>query len=99
MHFVFSYDLSIDAGIRRNEVVAQIEGLLPANNFVRRLSTFYIVHVDNVEEWNTILSNMTNLSRGIPETFHFIMSPCTTGGRYNGILPRNEWDAINNLSD
>lgn len=98
MHFVFSYDLSLDSGTRRNEIVNQIEGILPVNNFVRRLSTFYIVHINNVEEWNAILNNMTNYSRGIPENLNFIMSPCVTGGKYNGLLPNNEWDAINNLS-
>lgn len=54
MHFVFSYALSIEAGSRRNDIVDQIEGFLPANNFVRRLSTFYVVHIDTLTEWNTI---------------------------------------------
>lgn len=98
MHFVLSYDLSLEAGARRNEIVSQIESFLPVNNFVRRLSTFYVVHVKSEAEWNVILTNLSNLSRGIPEDFHFIMSPCMTGGRYNGILPKAEWDAINNLS-
>lgn len=98
MHFVLSYDLSLEAGARRNEIVSQIEGFLPANNFVRRLSTFYVVHVNSETEWNAILTNLSNLSRGIPEDLYFIMSPCMTGGRYNGILPKTEWDAINNLS-
>jgi hypothetical protein len=29
---------------------------------------------------------------------HFIMSPLMSGGRYNGILPQDAWDGINERS-
>lgn len=98
MHFVLSYYLPLEEGARRNEIVSKIEGYLPADNYVKRLNTFYVVHINSEAEWNVILTNLSNLSKGIPEDLHFIMSPCMTGGRYNGILPKTEWDAINNLS-
>lgn len=45
MHFVLSYDLSIESGPQRTQIVNQIERILPENNYVRRLSTFYIIIV------------------------------------------------------
>lgn len=97
MHFVLSYDLSIESGPQRTQIVNQIEGILPENNYVRRLSTFYIVHVETNEEWQRILNEMTTLSRNTSQ-LNFIMSPLMSGGMYNGYIPQNQWAAINQLS-
>lgn len=99
MHTVFSYDLQIPAGERRREVENRIEEILQPYRHVHRLTTYYIIHVATQVEWNTLLSRMTALSREIPEVLHFIMSPPTDGGRYNGILPRGDWDEVNEITN
>lgn len=99
MHCIFSYDLQLEAGQRRQEIENQIEGILQQYTpNVRRLSTFFIIHLRNQAEWDTLLDRLSRLSRGIPETFYFILSPIMDGGRYNGILPRGEWDGINAIT-
>lgn len=97
MHFVLSYDLSIAAGVQRDQIVEQIERILPENNFVRRLSTFYIIHIESNNDWQRILDAMTALSRNTPQ-LNFIMSPLMNGGIYNGYIPQDQWAAINQLS-
>lgn len=98
MHFVLSYDLSA-TGERRTELEGRIQTIINPYRHVKRLSTFYIVHVDNNAEWTTIRRQMTDLSQGIPERLHFIMSPLMEGGKYNGILPQGQWDDINVITN
>ncbi len=98
MHTVFSYDLQIPAGTRRQEIESRIEAILQPYTYVRRLTTFYIIHVATEAEWTALLNSLTALSREISETFRFIMSPPMDGGRYNGILARGDWDEINAIT-
>jgi hypothetical protein len=99
MHFVLSYNLEA-SGERLTEIKKQIEDILSPYQHVERLSTFYIIHVDLASEWDTILSRLADLSKKIPERLHFIMSPTmpSDSSRYNGILPRGEWDEVNSIS-
>lgn len=99
MHFVLSYDLGA-SGERRTEIENQIEHILSPYTHVKRLTTFYIIHITVASEWDTILSRLSELSQSITESFHFIMSPTMpTGSRYNGMLSRGDWDEINNISN
>ena len=98
MHFVLSYDLSA-AGERRTEIESRIENILANYKHIKRLSTFYIVHVSNNIEWESIRTALTNLVNGISEKMHFIMSPLMNGGMYNGILSTGEWDEINAITN
>lgn len=98
MHFVLSYDLSA-SGERRTEIENQIEQILAPYKYIRRLSTFYIIHIDVASEWDTILSKLVDLSQNIAEKFQFIMSPTMpSGSRYNGMLSRTDWSEINTIS-
>lgn len=98
MHFVFSYDLSAE-GTRRQEIETKIEDILSSYKYVKKLYNFYIIRIEVASEWNTMLEKMSSLSLSITEKFHFIISPIMDAGtRYNGILPKGEWDEINNMS-
>lgn len=100
MHFVFSYDLSIDAGSRRNEIETRIIMQLPENNYTRPLNNFFVVKIATLQEWNDILTNLSKLSHQIPEAFYFIMTPPVAESveRYNGVLPVSNWQRINELT-
>ena len=100
MHFVFSYDLGIEAGNRRNEIERNIVDCLPDGNYTRQLNNFFIVKIDNKRQWDCILEKLTSISSTIPETFYFIMSPPVepTKQKYNGMLPTGRWTKINELT-
>lgn len=101
MNFVFSYDLGIEAGARRNEIENKIIECLPQDKFTRQLNNFFIVQVDDSTKWNEILDKLTSLSKSIPETFYFIMSPPmdeSSDKKYNGMLPSDRWTVINKLT-
>lgn len=97
MHFVLSYDLSA-TGERRSSIEERINSILSPYRHVRRLTTFFIIHIQNEAQWEAIRSSLTALAQEIPETLHFIMSPSMSGGQYNGILQKGEWDEINNIT-
>lgn len=98
MHCVFSYDLSVPAGARRNEIENRIGELLNSHRNVRRLTTFYILNVRNNADWENLRVQLTDYLTSIPENVHFIMTPPINGGHYNGILGSGEWDDINAIA-
>ena len=99
MHFIFSYDLNVAAGVRRNEIESYILASLPKNKYTRQLNNFYIVKCKDNNEWNEIFHKLVKISNEIPETLHFIMSsPTAINEKYNGILPRESWNCINELT-
>lgn len=98
MHFVFSYDLGVEAGSRRNEIENKIVSFLPEKKYTKKLNNFYIVSVSDQNDWDNLLKSLQEYSQAIPEKLHFIMSPLIDGGRYNGILAKGEWADINLLS-
>lgn len=100
MHCVLSYDIHLDAGEQRQELERRIQAIL--SDYVpnvRRLTTFFVVHVNDRQDWDTLLHRLIELSKANPGIIHFIMSPPMDGGRYNGILPRGEWDEINSITE
>lgn len=98
MHFVMSYDLSA-TGTRRTEIEEQMRTILSPYRYVRRLTTFYIIHVNNNNESETIRRQLSDLSNRIDERLHFIMSPLMEGGYYNGILPEDQWAEVNAITN
>ena len=99
MHFVLSYDLAA-TNERRTEIETQIEQIISPYKYVKKLTTFYIIHITMQSEWDTILSKLAELSKKIPESLRFIMTPTMpSGSRYNGMLNRGDWNEINNISD
>lgn len=99
MHFVLSYDLSAE-GARRREIEQRIEAVLSPYTHVKSLKNFYIIKVSDEKDWEHIRQELTALSNLITEEFYFVMSPLIDSrARYNGILFKGEWDAINKITD
>ena len=96
MHFVLSYDLSAE-GARRQEIEQNIEQILHPYRHVKRLSTFYIIHILTNADWENIRVALTKFAQEINESFHFIMTPPIDIGNYNGLLSKGDWDEINEI--
>lgn len=97
MHFVVSWDIEA-IGEEWNTEDTKLRDKLKAYSWVRPLKTLYIVKVDSQAIWDSILTELGAVAKSSPKTVHFIMSPLMSGGRYNGILPQDAWDGINERS-
>lgn len=98
MHFTLTYDLGAE-GEQRTIVENKISEILKPYKLVKKLTTFYIIYVPSTDKWDLLLSELTNLSKSIPDRFHFLMSPAMSGGIYNGVLPKEEWNSINEITN
>lgn len=97
MHCVFSYDLAAE-GERRAEIETRILQILNDYQHVRRLKDFFIVYIQSRENWERLLSDLTQYLQPMPERTHFILSPPMSGGMYNGLLGANDWAEINAIT-
>jgi hypothetical protein len=98
MHFVLSYDLQADDE-KKQAIAGKIESILTPYKHVKRLHDFYIIQVQETEEWTSIRIALTNLFKETPEPLYFIMSPLMNEGIYNGILSTGDWNEINAITN
>ena len=95
MHFVLSWDISA-TGNERTQIEEAIKLVIKPYSWVRPLTTFYIIKVDTQEQWDKIFAALNAAARSHGSNkAHYVMSPLMNGGQYNGLLPKNLWDAIN----
>lgn len=97
MHFAITYDLSLE-GQERSKVEGFIETILHPFKHVKILTTFYIVHIDKLDEWIIIRNHLQELCNDLKGPLHFIMTPTMTGGFYDGYLISSEWNGINAIT-
>lgn len=99
MHFVITYDLKAE-GSRRAELEDKIESILSPYQHVKRLSALYIVKISDENNWENLRLEFNRFANDIPEVFHYVMtSPNRQPGKYNGILYRGDWEAINDITN
>jgi hypothetical protein len=99
MHFALVLDIKA-TGVRKTEIETHIwDTILSKYKRAKRLNGNMIVaQISSDTDWNEILSKMAEYVKEQKETIHFIMTPAMTGGRYNGILPKDNWDFINEIT-
>jgi hypothetical protein len=99
MHFAMCLDIKA-TGNRYAEISDHIwDNLLAKHKRARRLGNFFIVQVNSQDQWDSILSATTEYINEQPESIHFIMTPVMSGGKYNGILNKDDWDFINEITN
>lgn len=97
MHFVISWDIKTQ-GERRSSIESLLFAGLKNFSWVRPLTTFYIVQINTLNDWNNLFNYFISISKYYQNEINFIMTPPMSGGRYNGLLPQNLWKDINNKS-
>lgn len=99
MHFTLILDIKA-SGERKTEIERYIwDDILSKYKRAKRLSgKVIILQIESDSEWKKILERLSEYSKEQPETIHYIMTPAMTGGRYNGILPKDNWDFINEIT-
>jgi len=93
MHFVISWDIKAE-----DEEWAQINTALrecfKGYSWVKPLTTFYIVRVDSQSDWTSILRELQAVAQQHTKEVRLVVSPLTSGGYYDGWLPKDLWPKI-----
>jgi hypothetical protein len=94
MHVALSWDINA-SGARWTTINDALRGELKNYAWVRPLATFYIVNISTAEQRDGIVDALSAVARRFSETINFVVTPPMIGGGYNGWLPKDLWDKIN----
>jgi hypothetical protein len=94
MHIALSWDITA-SGPRWTTINDALREELKYYPWVRPLSTFYIVNISTGEQRDSIVDALTAVAKRFPEKIYFVVTPPMSGGGYNGWLPKDLWDKIN----
>jgi len=100
MHFVVSWDIHAQ-GARWSEIHNQLQACLAQYSWVKPLNTLYVVNVGSQFDGNQVVSNLTSVAQRAEATgvtVNFLATPLMSGGRYQGFLPQETWNAVNERS-
>lgn len=98
MHIAVSWDIKAENprwGIINERLLEKIKPY----SWVRPVNTFYVIKVDSVERRVEIVKSLTQAAQGVPESVFFVVTPLMVGGRYDGLLPKENWDQLNERTD
>lgn len=94
MHFIAAWE--INSGAQETlQIDGELRSILKPYAWVRPLKSFYIVTVDSKETWNKVLLGLQGVGRKHERKVSLVISPLMVGGRYDGLLSKDLWDAIN----
>jgi hypothetical protein len=94
VHVALAWNI-IASGSRWNEINDKLEAVIKTHSWVRSFPSLYVVKVSSTEERDELVVKLTEIAKSVPEKVNFIITPVMTGGRYNGFLPKDLWDKIN----
>jgi len=100
MHFVVSWDIHAQ-GAKWTEVNNQLQACLAPYSWVKPLNTLYVVQVASQVAGDHIVSMLTRTAQSAAVTgvsVHFLATPLMSGGRYQGFLSQEAWNAVNERS-
>ena len=98
MHFVLSWDIAA-TGKERETLEEALKACIKSYSWVRPLTTVYVIKINTNSEWPKILDALSKVAQSYEPKIRFIMSPPSTGGKYNGWLSNNLWNEINKRTE
>ena len=94
MHVVISWDISA-SGDQWDTINERMREQIKPFSWARPLSTFYVVRIAGETDRQSIKKQLTSVAKSVSETVHFVISPLMSAGRYDGYLPNDSWNKIN----
>ena len=98
MHIVISWDIKTSQP-HWGTIDTKMQEGLSGYSWVRPLSTFYVVKTVSEQDRAIIRDRLLKVAKSASKTVHFILSPTMSGGRYDGYLPNDSWEKLNERSD
>lgn len=94
MHIAVAWEIQ-GKGQKWSELNDALKAVIKPYSWARPLSSLYIIKVSSDLERQKIANGLTAAvkSAGLPTSY--VMSPAMEGGSYEGWLPKDMWNAIN----
>jgi hypothetical protein len=93
MHALVSWDIKSE-GDEWNRINEAMRECLRGYSWVKPLSTFYIVQIDDATDRADLKDDLVSVCKQNPGKVHFVISPALTGDSYSGWLPKTLWPKI-----
>ena len=99
MHCFISWSIKAPGGSDRNMINQALISTLDGYQWVRPFGNVHVVRVQSVRQWEHIHNLISVVVDRSPHKILFIMSPPIQGGSYNGVLDKEVWSALNNITE
>ena len=96
MHFVATWRYQRQDN--RAAISSAITGVLKPYSWARPMEDCYVINVPVIDQYNTIVTALTDIAKRYPENIWLLITPAITGGTYYGWLQQTMWTEINNRS-
>jgi hypothetical protein len=98
MHFFVAWEIEAK-GSRAEEIDKKMRQCLREFNWVRPLGDLYIVKVRSSKQWEKVNDDLSEVANHYGNAqISFIIGPLMKGGRYDGLLPGDIWESINEIT-
>lgn len=94
MHIAVTWDIST-SGDNWSSINERMRDVLKPYSWARPLSTFYVVKVNGEHDRTAIKEGLTAIASSSSSKIHFVVTPLMSSGSYDGYLPKDMWDNIN----
>ncbi len=99
MHFIVAWEINAAAQRRIPEIEKQLESCFIKYRWVCPLDNFYIIQARNSQDYLSVRQSLARTIRKFPnDEVFFIMGPMMRGGRYDGLLPEEVWEEVNDIT-
>ena len=93
MHTIISWDIKAE-GDEWEALNTSLRNCLDGYSWVKPLTTFYVVQLDDASERQELKDCLTEVCRANPKKINLIIAPAMEGGSYGGWLPKTLWPKI-----
>lgn len=94
MHIAVTWDIN-SSGDSWSSINDEMKNVLNPYSWARPLSTFYVVRVNSEHDRTTIINELTAIASRSSFIINFVVTPLMSSGAYDGYLPTDMWDNIN----
>lgn len=96
MYITFCFDI-----LDKNEeslIKEKIKNLLADLYWVKPLSNYFIIDIDDYEDGLKLRKNIISLGRQYKGKFRFLVSPIYNTRGFGGIIPKDLWASIRDIT-
>ena len=97
LHVTIAWEVRA-SGARGQEIDRLFKQNISNYHWVQALSNVVVVSASSIEQLNALAVSLINTAKSLPEQPYVFISPPMSGGRYNGFVPSDKWQKLNEIT-